>query len=169
VLSVQANGTAADDVNVTLLIYYQDIPGISARLATANYVKSDMKNLVGINCSITPGDGNYGTSVALNATDNRLHANTDYAVLGYTSTLAFASLAIQGVDTGNLRVGGPVLGIPEHDAMMFYDYASAYDAALIPIINSNNAGSTTLIAAGTDVGAVVVDVMLAELKTPFSG
>jgi hypothetical protein len=169
VLSVQANGTASDDVNVTLLIYYQDIPGIQARLATANYVKSNMKNLVGINCSITPGDGNYGTSVALNATDNRLHANTDYAVLGYTSTLAFASLAIQGVDTGNLRVGGPVLGIPEHDAMMYYDYAQAYDAALVPIINSNNAGSTTLIAAGTDVGAVVVDVMLAELKTPFSG
>src|SRR5438552_5854056 len=169
VLSVQANGTASDDVNVTLLIYYADIPGISARLATANYVKSNMKNLVGINVSITPGDGNYGSSVALNATDNRLHANADYALLGFTCPLAIAALAVQGVDTGNLRVGGPVLGIPEHDAMLFFDYANAYEAPLIPIINSNNAGSTTLIAGRPDQAATSVDVMLAELKTPFSG
>src|SRR5437764_968265 len=125
--------------------------------------------LVGINVSITPGDGNYGSSVALNATDNRLHANTDYALLGFTCPLAIAALAVQGVDTGNLRVGGPVLGIPEHDAMLFYDYANSYEAPLIPIINSNNAGSTTLIAGGPDQAATSVDVMLAELKTPFSG
>src|SRR6202795_3498225 len=30
ILSVQANGTASDDVNVTLLINYRDIPGIAA-------------------------------------------------------------------------------------------------------------------------------------------
>src|SRR6266702_3149587 len=104
VLSVQANGTAADDVIVTLLIYYQDIPGIHARLATYDYVKQNAKNIVGINTNLTPGDGVAGTAVALNAADNRLHANTDYALLGYTSNLAFGSLAISGIDTGNLKV-----------------------------------------------------------------
>jgi hypothetical protein len=169
VLSVQANGTASDDVIVTLLIYYQDIPGITARLATYDYVKSNTKNVVGINTNLTPGDGVAGTAVALNASDNRLHANTDYALLGYTSNLAFASLTVSGVDTGNLKVGGPVLGDPGHDAQMYVDYARAYNAPLIPIINSNNAGSTTLVGCGTDVGACVVDTILAELDGPFAG
>src|ERR1051326_2494601 len=167
VLSGQANGTAADDVIVTLNIYYQDIPGIHARLATADYVKAHTKNLVGINCNLTPGDGVAGTAVALNAADNRLHANTDYALLGYSCNLAFGSLTVSGVDTGNLKIGGPVLGLPEHDAMMYYDYAKAYNAPLLPVINSNNAGSTTLVGSGTDVGAVVLDVLLAELDSPF--
>lgn len=169
VLSVQANGTAADDVIVTLNIYYQDIPGITARLASYEYVKANTKNIVGINTNLTPGDGVAGTAVALNASDNRLHANTDYALLGFTSSLAFGSLTVSGVDTGNLKVGGPILGEPDHDAMLFVDYARALNAPLIPIINSNNAGSTTLVGCGTDVGAVVLDTMLAELKTPFSG
>src|SRR6266403_3643061 len=76
ILSVQTNGTASDDVIVTLLIYYPNLPGIDARLATAAYVRQHTKNLVGINCNLTPGDGVAGTAVALNAADNRLHANT---------------------------------------------------------------------------------------------
>jgi hypothetical protein len=169
ILTVQCNGTASDDVIVTLLIYYPNLPGIDARLASASWVKQHTKNLVGINCNLTPGDGVAGTAVALNAADNRLHANTDYALLGYTCNLAFASLTVSGIDTGNLKVGGPVLGLPEHDAMMYYDYAVAYNMPLIPIINSNNAGSTNLVGCGTDVGAVVLDVNLAELDTPFTG
>src|SRR5258706_5977683 len=83
VLSVQVKGTASDDVIITMLIYYHDLPGISARLATYEYVKAHTKNLVGINTTLPPGDGVAGRGVALNASDNRLHANTDYALLGY--------------------------------------------------------------------------------------
>jgi hypothetical protein len=49
------------------------------------------------------------------------------------------------------------------------DIAGAYNQALIPVINSNNAGATTLVGCGTDVGAVVLDAYLAELDSPFSG
>jgi hypothetical protein len=169
VLSVQCKGTASDDVIITLLVYYHDLPGISARLATYEYVKQHTKNLVGINTNLTPGDGVSGTAVALNAADNRLHANTDYALLGFTSNLAFGSLTVNGIDTGNLKVGGPVLGEPDHDSTLFVDYAKAYNAPLIPIINSNNAGSTNLVGVGTDVSACVVDTLLAELDSPFIG
>ena len=170
VLTVQVNGTASDDVIITLLVYYPNLPGIKARLATASYVKQHTKNLVGLNCNLTPGDGVAGTAVALNASDNRLHANTDYALVGFTSTLAFGSLVVQGVDTGNMKVGGPVLGDPSHDAELFADYSRAYgDAALIPIINSNNAGNTNLTGIGTDVGAVGLDANLIELDGPFPG
>jgi hypothetical protein len=132
-------------------------------------VKQHTKNLVGINTNLTPGDGVAGTAVALNAADNRLHANTDYALLGFSSNLAFASLTVAGVDTGNLKVGGPILGEPSHDSQLYYDLAASYNQALIPVINSNNAGATTLVGCGTDVGACVVDTYLAELDSPFIG
>jgi hypothetical protein len=168
VLTINANGTAADNVNVTLQLYYPDLPGIAARLATSQYVRQNMKNLVGVRCSPTSGAGTYGATVALNAVTNLLHANTDYAVLGFSSQTACASVVMQGVDTGNLRIGGPVLAAPEHDAFIFPDLSDKYGVPLIPIINANNAGGTTIAAAHTAAAAKVIDVLLAELAVPFS-
>jgi len=169
VLTVNVNGTAADNVNATIVVYYADIPGIAARLATYDFVRGHAGNLVGINVSITPGAGNWGTSVALNASDNRLHANKDYAVLGFTSNLALSAISISGIDTGNLRTGFPLVGEPDHDAYGFLEFAQAYNAALIPIVNSNNAGSLNLQAAHVSATATKVDVLLAELDSPFPG
>ncbi len=171
VLTVQASAQTSDDVVVTMLIYYEELPGINARLASSAYVKANMKNLVGINVSTTAGDGLYGTPAALNSSDNRLHANTDYALLGFTAPLPLASCVISGIDTGNLRVGGPVLADPAVDANMFvrYDVGYPQSGGLLPVINSNNAGSTTIATLGTDQTTGTVDVWLAELKTPFVG
>jgi len=171
VLSVQVKATASDDVVLTMLIYYEELPGINARLASSQYVKSNMKNLVGINVQTTAGDGVYGTAVALNANDNRLHANSDYALLGFTATLPIASCVINGIDTGNLNVGGPVLADPGIDASMFvrYDLGYPQSGGLLPVINSNNAGSTVIKTLGTDQTTGNVDVWMAELKTPFVG
>jgi hypothetical protein len=77
--------------------------------------------------------------------------------------------AIDGTDTGNLRVGGPVLADPEHDATMFLDFARAFGLPLVPIINSNNAGATLIQAADTTPAATPITVLLAELSQPFSG
>lgn len=163
VLTVQANGTAADNVNVTFVLYYPDLPGVAANLASSDQVKAAIRNLVGIHVALTPGAGTWGSTVALNASDNRLHANTWYAVLGFTSNLPLSAVGLQGIDTGNLRVGGPVLALPEHDAYMFSDLSDAYQQPLIPVINSNNAGNVLLSAAHTSATATVIDVMLAEL------
>jgi len=169
VLSVQVNGTAADNVNVTLMLYYPNLPGIDGRYATSAQVRAQMKNLVGVRVSPTSGAGNWGTSVALNSVTNLLHANTDYAVLGFTSQTPIAAIGLSGVDTGNLRVGGPVLAAPEHDAYLFSDLSDKYGQALIPVINSNNAGAINIQAAHTTSAAKAVDVILAELSVPFQG
>lgn len=169
VLTVQVNGTAADNVNCTFILYYPDLPGISARLATYDYVRGNTKNLVGIRLTVTTGAGDWGATVALNSTDNRLHANTDYALLGFTTTLPAAAIGIAGVDTGNLRVGGPALADPNHDAYLFSDLSRTFNQPLIPIINSNNAGATNVQGAHTTSRATVVDVLLAELDSPFPG
>jgi hypothetical protein len=169
VLDVQVSGTAADNVNLTFLLYYANLPGIDARLARYEYVTQNLKNLVGINVPLTPGTGDWGAGAALNSADNRLHANTDYAVLGFTSSIPCSAVALSGVDTGNQRVGGPVLGDAEHDAELFINLGRKFDAALIPVINSNNAGAVILQAASPSGTAVGIDVMLAELKSPFTG
>jgi hypothetical protein len=163
VMTVSAVGADNDKVNVTVVIFYQDIPGVAARLITAGEARARGGNVVGIKTSLTPGAGNWGSSVALNASDNRLHANTDYAVIGLNSDLPLSAVGLSGIDTGNLRTGGPVLGDGDHDASLWYDLAEAYDAALIPVINSNNAGSTFLQAAATVTTAAEVDVMMVEL------
>jgi hypothetical protein len=169
VLTVQVDGTAADDVNVTLVYYYRDIPGIAARLARYDTVKSLAGNQVGIRSSLTAGTGNWGASVALNASDNRLHANRDYAILGFTAEAPLAAVGISGIDLGNLRAGGPVLADGGHDGSLFVDYAEAYNEALIPVINSNNAGNTLLQAAHTDADTVPITINMVELPQGFSG
>lgn len=169
ILDIEVSGTAADNVNVTTVLYYPDLPGINARLATAGFVKTAAGNLVGINATLTPGSGDWGATVALNASDNRLHANRDYAVLGFTSQGPLSAVSLQGIDTGNLRVGGPVLADPEHDAYLFLDLATKFNLPLVPIINSNNAGNVLLAAADPAAGATIIDVLLAELPQGFTG
>lgn len=169
VLTVSAIGADNDKVNVTVLAYYQDIPGIDARLITYEDCKARGWNQVGIKTTLTPGSGNWGTGVALNASDNRLHANTDYAILGFCANLPLSAVGISGIDTGNLRTGGPVLANSEHDENMFVDFARAYNSALIPVINSNNAGNTFLYAAGVGSTATEVDVMMVELDRRPAG
>jgi len=163
VLQVLVDGTAADNVNVTLVLYYADIPGISARLRTYDAVMAAGVNQVGIQCSTTPGSGDWGATAALNASDDRLHANTDYAVLGFSTTTPLAAVALQGIDTGNLKVGGPVLADGDHDTSLFVDFARAYNQPLIPIINSNNAGSTIVQSADPAAGATDITVVMVEL------
>ncbi len=163
VLTVQVDGVSGDNVNVTLVFYYADIPGIAGRYATFEQVKSLAGNQVGIRTTLTAGAGNWGSSVALNASDNRLHANRDYAVLGFTAQAPLSAVSIQGVDLGNLRAGGPVLGDADHDGSLFVDLARAYNAPLIPVINSNNAGATLLQAAHPQNDTVVCSVQLVEL------
>lgn len=170
VLSVQANGTALDDTNVTLILRYDDIPGVSARLASYDYVQSAMRNLVGIRVSPTSGAGDWGATRAINADDNRMHANTDYALLGWTTSVPAAAIGVSGIDTGNLKVGGPALALAEHDAYFFATLSHFYQQPFIPIINSNNAGSTNIqVANPTGAAAINVDLLLAELTRPFSG
>src|SRR5690348_1955834 len=50
VLTVQANGTAADNVNVTIELYYPNLPGIDGRYATSTQVRSTMKKIGRASC-----------------------------------------------------------------------------------------------------------------------
>ena len=169
VISVKANGTATNKVNATCIVYYPDLPGVAFNGVTTAYVKANTKYLVGVNVQPTAGAGDWGTSVALNSQTGLLHAGRQYALLGFTAQQAIQAVGVQGIDTGNLRVGGPVTGNPNIDAYMFSRLADNYNAPLIPVIQANNQGAINVYAANLSSGAVVLDLQLAELtSTPIT-
>lgn len=177
-LNVQVNGTAADNANVVLQLYYENIRGAGQRLASWDQIRplimqsgAFQSRTLGIEVTVTPGaTGNYGTAVALNANDDRLQADFDYALLGFTVDQPVLSIGIKGPDTGFYRIPMPGSWDSRHTAGWFIDQDIARPTPHIPIINSNNKATTFLDGlSSTNAGATKVSLLLAQLSSRFSG
>lgn len=165
-LTVEVNGTAADDVNLGFLVNYEDLPGSAARLASWQEIEPRIVNYLGILVAATSGaTGDWGASRAFDADDDRLIANTDYAVLGYLTRLPVCGIAISGPDTGNYRIGGPGHWDQDKTNDWFVALGFRHGAPYIPVINSNNKG-VTYVQAFDPGGAIATNSvwMLAELS-----
>ena len=165
-LIVEVSGTAADDATVSQLVKY-DSPGIQgARLMHAHEVESRLRNVVGIRVSPSPHatTSTYGTAEAINSDDDRLKANTDYALLGLTTDLPFTTLGIFGPDTANFTIPIPGHWNETITAGYFYDLSRKWNEPLIPVINSNNKSVTfTKVATAGGGGAPLTCLLFAEL------
>lgn len=170
VLSVTANGTASDKFIGVFNVRYSDLNGINARLATWDQVSGTGPNYVGILVQPTASGtvGLFGTGVAINSVDQRLKANTYYAWVGYQCSIPVAAVVMNGVDLGNLSVGGPGSWNIGDTGDFFIKQARAYNTPAIPVINSNNQGGTFVsiadIVAST---APNVTLIFKELGTSF--
>lgn len=164
-MSVKVSGTASDNVNVTVVTFYPDLPGVAFNGVTSQYVKQNGGNHVGVYVNPTSGSGNWGTSVVLNSSTDLLHAGKQYAVMGFTSQTPVAACGLVGIDTGNLRVGGPILGDPSVDSFLFATLAEKHNAPLIPVIQANNAGATNIYLAHTTGASTKMSVYLIELRS----
>ncbi len=168
-LPVPARGPAADAVAALMQVRYENLGGIHARLASWEEVHANMVNEVGIAVSPVASAtiGQWGASVALNSTDNRLKANTDYALLGWTTDLPVTAIAIFGTDTGNLKIGAPGFWDLDDGATWFVEASRRYGVPMIPIINANNAGSTSIQCADVVVSSAPhVTLIFAQLASP---
>lgn len=168
VLTVQVKCTAADNVNVALSLFYSDLPGIAAKLRNWDAVKAATVNLVGVDVALDASSGSsqgdWSVGVSLSAGGRRLDAGRYYAVLGFTSGKPLAAVGISSFETGNLKVGGPVLADGEHDANQIADMARLYNAALIPVISGNNQDTATVFCADPTTTTCPITVILAELN-----
>ena len=165
-LIVECLGTAAADVTVVQAVTYDTPTMPGARLATWSEVNSRLRNIVGIRVSPAPpaATSTWGAAEAINADDDRLKANTDYALLGILTDLNFTALKITGPDTGNLGIPIPGHWDSKISAQWFYEMSMRWNEPYIPIINSNNKGVTN--TAMADVGggtAPLVTLQFAEL------
>lgn len=165
-LTVQVNGTAADNANLVMQLYYSDILGAGQRLATWQEIESRILRVLGIEVTVTPGaTGDYGTAVAINANDDRLQSDSDYALLGMTVDQPCLSIGIKGPDTGFYRIACPGHWDARHTADWFVQQGLWRGTPHIPIINSNNKGNTFLDGLSpTNVGATKVSLILAQLR-----
>lgn len=162
----QSGGGAETDM-ASLLVYYDDLPGVDANLMTWDQIKPQVANLVGVECNLTTSAtaGQYGGSQALNANFDTLKRNIKYAILGYDTDVAFGTLGITGPDLGNLRVGGPGSIRSELTTGWFADLSMREGKPYVPVINSANVANTTVdIATPATAATVNVTVILAELK-----
>ncbi len=166
-LTVEVLGTALDDVTVCLSLLYETPSMPGGRFITADEVNARTRNLVGIRVSPPPpaATSTWGTADALDSDDNRLKANTDYALLGHTTDLPFTALKIAGPDTANLGI--PIPGYRDENVTSgwFWDMSRRFGMALCPVINANNKSVTNISAADVGGGtAPLVSLLFAELS-----
>ena len=165
-LRFDMTGGAAEVDSAALLVYYRDLGGVTARLEMWESIKPRIVDIIGQIVAVagpaTSGDWSAGT--AINATNDNLKADTDYAVLGYEVGSECLAVAVAGTDTGNLKVGGPgaLEAIETRD--WFVSMAKSHGTPHIPVINSNNrAGTLVHVARITAAGTVQVSLILARL------
>lgn len=167
VVELTGSATAGDIEQACLLIYYEEIPGINARLLTSDEVNARIKNILTIENTLSLGTaGGYSGEEAINAEFDLLRANTDYAILGYLVSAQCACVRWRGVDFGNLGIGGPGNELDKEITRNFFvDLSNALDRACIPVFNSANVAGILVDGAQDEDGVdTVLTTILAELS-----
>jgi len=172
ILTITANGTASDTFAGVMNVRYENLGGVTARLATWEQINPNIRNLVGILVQPTASatKGLFGTGVALNSVDDRLWADTDYALLGIQSSVPLTCIGINGVDVGNLTVGCPGFWNQRDGGDYFVQASKTFGTAHIPVFNANNKGGIFIKTADV-AGATAANVTLvfAQLQNKFQG
>jgi len=167
-LDVELTGsaTAGDLEGIGMLIFYEDLPGINARLAKWADIKDRIRHVIGFPVSLNFGTaGGYSGEVVITQQVDILKANEDYALLGYICSGSCLAVRFRGVDTGNLGVGGPGLAYsPRVTSRYFADLSDILDLPTIPIFNSANKNAILIDGVQDENGAgVTVTIVMAEL------
>lgn len=167
-LTIEQTGSAvAGDIETScLLVHYEDLPGINARLIDSDELLRRGVNLMSAQQTLALGTaGGYSGQVAVNSTQDNFKANTDYALVGYNVNGQCACIRWQGADTGNLGVGGPADIVQlEMMANWFKMLSDKLRMPLIPVFNSANKNAILVDGAQDENGAdVIVTSIFVEL------
>lgn len=162
----QVGSAVAGDVELFhLLLHYEDLPGIDARLMNLAAVRKAARNTLTIENTITAtAASTYSAAQALNAGSDLLKANTNYALLGAVIGATCGALTVRGPDTGNRRVAIPGGTDPLQSADWFVQLGEAYGVPCIPVFNSaNRAGTFIEVVQDENLTAVPFCLNLVEL------
>jgi hypothetical protein len=169
-LQVTISGGAAETDIALLSLFYTNLPGVQARLHSRGDIAGNLKYIKPIRIAVT-SSATIGAWVdtVLTTTENLLHANKDYAVLGYMSNAALGAIGIKGIDTGNLRAAGPGSTSEFVTSDYFALMSDRTGRPHIPVFNAANVNGTFVsVCAATASVAAVVELICAELVTNLS-
>jgi hypothetical protein len=158
-------GTAETDA-IGLVNYYTDLPGSVARLANWGDISGIIKNAKAF-YTVAAAGNNVWTDTPITTTDNQLHANEDYAILGYRTDAACALVGVKGQETGNLRNCGPGTTSSLDTTNWYVRMSEASGMPCIPVFNANNRFS--FYVSAVDVAAIAtlhVTLFCVELSQP---
>jgi hypothetical protein len=164
--TVTVDNTAAASSGVAALYGYTNLPGVNPRLDSWATVQPRIKEISGVqvNLGACAAIGAYSAGNALNSLYDNFNAGSDYAILGYLTAASVLALAIQGQDTGNLKVGGPGVADPKVTSYWFVTLSEHSGRGYIPIIAANNKGSTNVYQVDSSAHAAQsVTLICAEL------
>src|SRR5260370_11560102 len=135
---IAGNSGAASVNPAWLLLYYEDLQGIAARLIDIPTMKARAVELFTVETQLTGvATGAYSAGVALNANFDFFKPNTDYALMGYTLDKVCSSVHLRGADTCNIPIGRPGnITCPHVTAEWFVRLTDWFGIPLIPTFNS---------------------------------
>lgn len=167
-LTLEIQGGGAEVDAAAFLIYYGNVSSGGGRFATWEQIKPLIRNYLTVQVDVvgptTSGDWSAGTNFT-NFSD-LLHADTNYAILGYTLDTASLAVAVRGPDTGNYRVGGPGELNADETREWFKRLSQAHGTPHIPVFNSQNKGATQAFVARVGAGGTInVAFNLVELAS----
>jgi hypothetical protein len=166
-LTMTVTTTAADDVLVSWLTQYDDLPGVSGQFARWESVQALRETTIG--CRVAPvasgTPGLYGTARAINADDARWTGGKYYAILGWTVQTVCTTIAFAGQAWGNNKTGGPSGALTTDTTMYFVDLYKQSNIPCIPVFNGYDAANVFLYAADGEAStSPKVDVLAYQLS-----
>jgi hypothetical protein len=165
-VDLSGSATAGDIETACMLIYYDDLPGINARFIDPVELMERGVNIMSVENTLALGVlGGYSGQEAINAEYDLMKANTDYALIGYLTQSECACVRWQGIDTGNLGVGGPGNETnKEVTRNWFAKLSYQFNVPLIPVFNSANRAGILIDGAQDENGVdVLVNSIFVEL------
>lgn len=166
-LELTGSATAGDIECASLLVYYDDLPGINGRFETPDNIFERTIDIMVVENTLSLGaSGQYTGQEAINVEFDQFKANTDYALLGYNCSTVCNCIRWQGADVGNLGIGGPGNAVKKDSTRnWFIDLSNKSGLPCVPIFNSANKFSILIDGQQDEDGAdTIVSSIFAELK-----
>lgn len=157
-LTVQATSGGADSSAVCLGIDYENIGGLSARLATWEEIAGRIEDYYGVrNDFATSATIGTWLGEAINADQDQFEVNRDYAVIGADVDPLLCAVTYRGADTGNVRNGFPGSNLKFETREWFLRKGLETQLPQIPVFNSANRGNV-LVEAVDNAASTAADV-----------
>lgn len=167
-LTVSGQSGAATTITAGLVISYDNLRGTDADLYRWSDIHSDIKYLKSVEIDLGAIAVGAWTDTLITNTEDQLHADKSYAVLGYTVSPAITLVGVKGVATGNLRMCGPGFAQTNSLSDYFVEMSEYHQAPYIPVFQANDRRAFNISAANVaavGAGNAKVSLMVAELKT----
>jgi len=144
--TIKVSSTASDDVVMSYLTEYDNLPGASALFESWSNVNATLPPVTSFVCNAVASGtvGQYGSARAFNTDDTRWVAQRWYAILGFSVKTQVTTVAMKAFETGSLLIGAPCGSLFLNQRTFFVDLSADRGKPLIPVINGANAGSAFL-------------------------